>query len=55
MVDIAFDAEFAASVRTERRRYMLGRIGVYAFLMFLRGHLFAAAVRHCRQFVPGFA
>ncbi len=52
MVDIAFDSEFAASVRTERRRYMLGRVGVYAFLMFLRGDLSAAAVRHCRQFVP---
>src|ERR1700722_12272350 len=34
MVDIAFDADFAASVRTERRRYVLGRIGVYAFLGF---------------------
>ena len=32
MVDIAFGSDFAASIRTERRRYMLGRVGVYAFL-----------------------
>ena len=34
MVDIGFDAEFAASVRTERRNYVLGRVGVYVFLSF---------------------
>jgi glucose/mannose transport system permease protein len=34
MVDIAFDADLAASVRTERRRYVLGRVGVYTFLTF---------------------
>jgi glucose/mannose transport system permease protein len=32
MADIAFDPDFAASVRAERRRYVWGRVGVYAFL-----------------------
>ena len=34
MVDVAFDAEFAESVRAERRRYVLGRVAVYSFLVF---------------------
>ena len=34
MADIAFTAEYVASQRAEQRRYVLARIGVYAFLTF---------------------
>lgn len=32
MADLAFDASYVAAARAENRRYVLGRIGVYAFL-----------------------
>src|SRR5947209_19372093 len=32
MSEIAFDAQYLSAVRAERRRYLLGRVGVYGFL-----------------------
>ena len=34
MVDATYDAAFAAQARAANRRYVAGRVGVYAFLGF---------------------
>ena len=52
MVDATYDADFAAQARDANRRYVAGRIGVYAFLGFFALIYLLPLFVDRRQLVP---